>query len=219
MTEMEAREYALRGFDPSATPNQLFSLAAGLGFDPVGQIANKVLGSLASKVFGKSASEAAKIQAARKEMAEGFSERMGLRRAEEDLARRRASEHLDYKLDQLLRRAQAEETVDINDLFLEAQGFIDEVSGKAVRDKAQKILNQAMEDDASSIRSLQKALDQVRDLYKEYPNTVFKTDASGVVSEGTFRGIPMDNLYNEIPDLAKKAINSRLNQYGGRIGR
>ena len=117
MTEMEAREYALRAFDPSATPNQAFSLVAGLGFDPVGQLANKVLGSLASKFFGKSASEAAKIQAARKEMAEGFSERMGLRRAEEDLARRRASEHLDYKLDQLLRRAQADEAVDVNDLF------------------------------------------------------------------------------------------------------
>ena len=59
----------------------------------------------------------------------------------------------------------------------------------------------------------------MRDLYKEFPNTVFKTDASGVVSEGTFRGIPMKNLYDETSDLAKKAINSRLNQYGGRLGR
>lgn len=43
MTEVEAREYALHSFDPSSNPNIMFSLAAGAGFDPVGDAAMKVL--------------------------------------------------------------------------------------------------------------------------------------------------------------------------------
>ena len=43
MTEVEAREYALASFDPSSNPNIMFSLAAGAGFDPVGDAAMKVL--------------------------------------------------------------------------------------------------------------------------------------------------------------------------------
>lgn len=43
MTEVEAREYALASFDPSSNMNIMFSLAAGAGFDPVGDAAMKVL--------------------------------------------------------------------------------------------------------------------------------------------------------------------------------
>lgn len=43
LTESEAREYASASFDPSSNMNILFSLAAGAGFDPVGDAAMKVL--------------------------------------------------------------------------------------------------------------------------------------------------------------------------------
>ena len=62
MTEVEAREYALASFDPSSNMNVLFALAAGAGFDPVGEAAMRVLkgGAGAVKsILPKSASKAA----------------------------------------------------------------------------------------------------------------------------------------------------------------
>lgn len=52
LTESEAREYASASFDPSSNMNVLFGLAAGAGFDPVGEAAMGLLGS-GSKAVGK----------------------------------------------------------------------------------------------------------------------------------------------------------------------
>lgn len=50
LTESEAREYASAAFDPSSNMNMLFGLAAGLGFDPVGEAAMGLIGSGARAV-------------------------------------------------------------------------------------------------------------------------------------------------------------------------
>ena len=50
LTESEAREYASAAFDPSSSMNMLFGLAAGLGFDPVGEAAMGLIGSGAKAV-------------------------------------------------------------------------------------------------------------------------------------------------------------------------
>ena len=52
LTESEAREYASAAFDPSSSMNVLFGLAAGLGFDPVGEAAMGLIGS-GAKAVGK----------------------------------------------------------------------------------------------------------------------------------------------------------------------
>lgn len=52
LTESESREYVSASFDPSSNMNILFSLAAGAGFDPVGEAAMGLLGA-GSKAVGQ----------------------------------------------------------------------------------------------------------------------------------------------------------------------
>lgn len=55
LTESESREYAAASFDPSSNMNVLFGLAAGAGFDPVGEAAMGLLGA-GRKAVGKGVS-------------------------------------------------------------------------------------------------------------------------------------------------------------------
>lgn len=56
LTESEAREYASESFNPSSNPNILFSLAAGAGFDPVGDAVMKGVRAIGRKSLGKGVS-------------------------------------------------------------------------------------------------------------------------------------------------------------------
>ena len=67
-----------------------------------------LLGRAANTATKNAASSLSKVDAARKTMVDGFSKRMAARRAKQDLATRRSREHLDQKLDQILRLAERE---------------------------------------------------------------------------------------------------------------